>query len=471
MRPYSWPRCPLERTFVSTRKGLSPTPPTRDTRRVPSAASVKRAARWRHFVALVNGLFFLFAAFAAIWLLLLAAIDDRAGRWTLIFFVVLLWATLAYIFLPRVYRLITAALVPDYFIGRARTSSGLLGDVVNMAWDGPDENIHRVMQAAGWTLAAPITFRSSLGIIGSVLFRKKDPDAPVSPLFLFRRKQDFAYEMDVGGSANRRHHIRFWRCPPQWPLPGGVVVDWLAAAAFDKGVRLSGFTLQVTHAISGDVDKERDFTLESIEKVDPDVKVSWIKKFSTAFHARNGGGDMVHTDGNLPIVDLKTLPESIPELSPAQLKKISVTDPLPATTIRELRKQTPFPLGLALAALVTALLALREAFVIADGSTPYPVATWGFFIGFLITLIATLDGRSSGRFLLMGVYSTLLVHLFTEWLKHDEIMQTPTAVFQVLVATVMLLVLTSVSVTEYTDAFTKWRVNHRSRSAQRATHP
>lgn len=430
-----------------------------------AAVHARRRVRWGHFVSLTNAFFFLLAAFAAVWLVALAAMDDTASRWTLIAYVVLLWGAIAYIFLPRVYRLITNVFVPDYFIGRAKTDSGLLGDVVNMAWDGPAVNIHRAMQAAGWTLAAPITFGSSVGIVKSVLFHKPDRDAPVSPLFLFGRQQDFAYEMDVDGSADRRHHIRFWKCPPGWPLPGGRTVEWLAAASFDKGVRLSGFTLQVTHSISGDVDAERDFTLKSIEKVDPGVRISWIDKFSTAFHARNGGGDWVHTDGNLPIVDLESLPPSIPQLSAEQVEEIAAADPPTPTSIAELRKQTHFPASLILAAVVTAAVIVRDVVDLIRGTMPDPVLTWGVVVGLLVTLIAMMMGRSWGRFLMMVVYGVVVINLFGQWLAHDLTMSSAAGVLHVAIATAMLLVLSSEAVTEYTNTFTKWRQAHRRRDA------
>ena len=63
------------------------------------------------------------------------------------------WLLTSYLALPRVHRILTAIYVPDYFIGRARTTDGMLGDPINLAVRGTGEDLHRVMQAAGWTLA------------------------------------------------------------------------------------------------------------------------------------------------------------------------------------------------------------------------------------------------------------------------------------------------------------------------------
>ena len=404
----------------------------------------------KKLVTYVNTFFFLFAGFAALWLVVLAVVDTRGLQWEIAVYAVVAWAVIAYVFLPRLYKLMTAVFLPDYFIGRARTSSGLLGDVVNMAWDGPEDNIHSAMQAAGWTLATPITLGSALGIIRSVLTRSPDPDAPISPLFLFGRKQDFAYQKEVGGSANQRHHIRFWKCPPHWPLPGGTEVDWLAGAAFDTGVRLSSFTLQVTHAISGDIDKERDFTISSVKGVDPGLKVTWIEKFSTAFHARNGGGDMVHTDGNLPIVDVETLPASIPQVH------LNTPKPPAAKTLKQKLAQTKRPATIYVATFFIMVSIMLTARDLVAGTTISPALSW-VSIGVLVLLWPALYyGMAPARWLLMVLFGVdVLVHLVA-WFQADFVVNASTGVAHVGVATIMLVILSSDPVTDFTATISSW---------------
>ena len=130
------------------------------------------------------------------------------------------WLLTSYLALPRVHRILTAIYVPDYFIGRARTTNGMLGDPINLAVRGTGEDLHRVMQAAGWTLADPLSLGSSMRIVGAALTRRSYRAAPVSTLMLFGRPQAFAYEQEVAGSPSRRHHIRFWPTPGGWLLPG-----------------------------------------------------------------------------------------------------------------------------------------------------------------------------------------------------------------------------------------------------------
>lgn len=83
-----------------------------------------------------------------------------------------------------------------------------------------------------------------------------------------------AFELPVGHSAKQRDHVRFWKV-----LDAGVEGRpvWLGAATYDRGVTLSFYTGQLTHAIRPDTDAERDFLSEALTQtgvVDTIYKVS-----------------------------------------------------------------------------------------------------------------------------------------------------------------------------------------------------
>jgi hypothetical protein len=277
----------------------------------PQTASTAPRPRRRAYslgVAL-DWFFFVFAGVAAVWLAYLSFTETFRVGWWGVLLAVVFWLLLAYLVLPRLHRILTTIYVPDYFIGRTRTSDGLLGDPVNLALMGTGEQIEAAMRAAGWTKADPVTLASSIRIVTSTLRRRSYNEAPVSPLFLFGRMQDFAYQQEVAGNPAQRHHVRFWRCPDDWLLPGGRRVEWLAAGTFDTAVGLSLFTLQVTHRIDADTDIERDHIVATVTAAEPRVRVDVIEDFSTGYHARNGGGDSIRTDGDLPILDMTGVPE------------------------------------------------------------------------------------------------------------------------------------------------------------------
>lgn len=216
-----------------------------------------------------------------------------------------LWILTAYIFLPRIHRRLSKLYLPDYFIGRVRTADGLLGDPVNLGINGSQRQLIRSMENAGWQQAEDVTLTSSWKIVKATLLRKSYPTAPVSPLFLFGNKQTIAFQQEVDGNPAQRHHVRFWKTPSGWFLPGGHTVQWVGAATFDTNVGFSLFTLQITHKIAEDTDIERDYVTHSLTSHNASASCEIIQHFSTGYHHRNGGGDRIKTDGNLPIISLK----------------------------------------------------------------------------------------------------------------------------------------------------------------------
>jgi ABC-type multidrug transport system fused ATPase/permease subunit len=265
-------------------------------------------ARPRSVNVAVDNSFFVFGGVSAVWLAWLVFTEGFGWGWFLILIFVLFWVLLAYLVLPRLHRILTSIYVPDYFMGRARTSDGLLGDPINLAVLGTEAQLDEAMRNAGWTRADEITLASSWRIISSTLRRRSYDEAPVSPLFLFGHQQDVGYQQEVKGNPSKRHHVRFWRCPEGWLLPGGHRADWMAAGTFDRAVGFSLFTLQVTHKIDANTDIERDHIVSTLQDARVGVSVDVIKDFSSGYHSRNGGGDSIETDGDLPMIDVRAVP-------------------------------------------------------------------------------------------------------------------------------------------------------------------
>lgn len=262
--------------------------------------------------------FFWIGTVTAIWLLWLLTTETVQSGWQRLWFLIPMYLLLAYLILPRLHTGLSRIYLPDYFIGRTRTREGILGDPVNLALLGEEAQIHAAMQDAGWTAADPITGRSTWKIISTTLTRKSYSEAPVSDLFVFGNRQDFAYQREVDGNPSKRHHVRFWKAPEGWLLPGGHKVGWVAAGTYDRAVGFSLFTLQVTHKIEQDTDIERDFIVQTLESADSAVRTHVIKDFSTGYHSRNGGGDSIETDGDLPIIDVRQVRRAMAEVHGAE---------------------------------------------------------------------------------------------------------------------------------------------------------
>lgn len=303
-----------------------PTPAPRSSVPVPTSTGLPRkthGVRWRSLAASpLEDAFFLFTTAFCFWSAWQILVNTHGWGWRLPTLVVA-WAFLAYLAMPRLNQLLTSIYVPDYYIGRTRAGDGVLGDPVNLALVGSEGQLRTAMERAGWSLAEPITVRSSLRIVRSSLTGRSYDTAPVSPLYLFGRQEDFAFEQEVDGNARQRHHVRFFRVPEGWLLPGGHRVDWLASGSYDKKVGLSLFTGQVTHKIDANIDQERDHIVQTLTTALPAITVDLLHDYSTSFRSRNGGGDVVHTDGALPIIDL----EGVDAAPQAALRRpVSITD-------------------------------------------------------------------------------------------------------------------------------------------------
>jgi hypothetical protein len=368
---------------------------------------------------------------------------------------IVFWVLLTYLLLPRLHRILTRLYVPGYFIGRARTSDGLLGDPVNLALLGHEAQVHAVMTRAGWTRADDLSLHSGLRIFTSTLSRQSYDEAPVSPLHLFDRQQDFAYQQEVAGSPSKRHHVRFWRCPEGWMLPGGYPVDWLAAGTYDKSVGLSLFTLQVTHKIEENTDIERDYIVETVLKGSPEVEVEVIENFSTGYHSRNGGGDLIITDGNLPIIDVR--PIDVPDI--AKIEHTDSRDKRPAQIV--FGAGVAFFRGLAFLSIALLLLLIPTKYfqsinlesVSIEGGRPALIVA-----GSVVAVIALIDiglalavffGRNWARILLMLSCVVTTIGAFVGNANGSEAVTLATSLPTVGLSIMVLLALSSHRAREY----------------------
>jgi LssY C-terminus len=226
-------------------------------------------------------------------------LSARRRRWLLIFAtVVIAYLILAYVVLPALWshheREPGLAALPMV----TRTSTGIPGDALNVGLIGTEEDILRAMRAAGWFPADPVTLRTSIDIIGSVMLDRPYRDAPVSPLFYEGKKEQLAFEKPDGTSADRRYHVRLWLALEKG-ADGRPV--WLGAVTFDRGVGLSRYTGQVTHHIGPNIDAERDLLMHDLTEAGMIEALFQISGIGPTLFGRNGGGDPYYTDGEIDV--------------------------------------------------------------------------------------------------------------------------------------------------------------------------
>jgi hypothetical protein len=215
--------------------------------------------------------------------------------------IVIAYALLAYVALPALWSHYEQQKGLANLPMTARTSLGIPGDPINVGLVGDQRDVLCAMHAAGWYPADPVTLRSSIEIVGSVLLDRPYRDAPVSPLFYLGRREDLAFEKPDGSSADRRNHVRFWKVLDQGQEQRPV---WLGDATFDRSVGVSRYTGAITHHIDADIDAQRKLLatdLEAAGMVDAKYQVTGVGPTVTG---RNGGGDPYYTDGEVWILRL-----------------------------------------------------------------------------------------------------------------------------------------------------------------------
>ncbi len=221
-------------------------------------------------------------------------------RIALVVFAVVLvaYGFIAYIVLPRIWAHYEHQKGLTGLTMVMRTAQDIPGDPINVGLVGTKADVLCAMHAAAWYPADPITFRSSVEIVGSVVLDRPYRDAPVSPLFYQGRREDLAFEKPDGSSADRRQHVRFWEVLKRGEEGRPV---WLGSATFDRGVGLSRDTGQVTHHIAPDIDAERDRLTDDLETAKVVEAIYEVSGIGPTLAGRNGEGDRYYTDGEIKI--------------------------------------------------------------------------------------------------------------------------------------------------------------------------
>lgn len=214
-----------------------------------------------------------------------------------------IWAVLAYLVVPALWKTYAhrhPALdaMPDITL----TGSGIPGDPLNIALIGTRQELMKIMVAAKWYPADPLSFKSCLEIAEATVLKHPYDAAPVSSLYLFGRKEDLAFEQPVGNNPRERHHVRFWLAEKTDALNRPL---WIGSAVFDQHVGISRTTGQITHVTAADVDTERDYLMQCLSKTGSLVEQSYEDGFHQVREGKNGGGDPWKTDGQLAVGVIK----------------------------------------------------------------------------------------------------------------------------------------------------------------------
>ena len=132
------------------------------------------------------------------------------------------------------------------------------GDPLNLSIVGEGPQMLATFVRRGWDLTETLTSDSTWRTIMSSIFGSRYRTSPVSPLYLFDRSQDVAFQK-ARETVDERNHLRLWRAPVNFE---GTPV-WIGQISRDIGIKLSSKTF-VTHTIDPMVDEARFYVLLDI---------------------------------------------------------------------------------------------------------------------------------------------------------------------------------------------------------------
>jgi hypothetical protein len=224
----------------------------------------------------------------------------------------------AYALVPAIIRLWRILKPADHLPMYCVTPDGFASDPLNIGIVGTRHELILAMEKAGWNLADPKSIRSGIRHILSTIYEWSYPNAPVSSLYLFGRKQDLAFEIPLNDGPGR-HHVRFWATSydPKKPLDSKIMhwqnrnthvqkdnLFWVGAASLDVGIGYIRHNFQLTHEVDPDTNKERDLIVKNLRAKGLVKKVEKVKVGEPYKLINRVMRGSLHSDGKMAIVTL-----------------------------------------------------------------------------------------------------------------------------------------------------------------------
>jgi hypothetical protein len=177
------------------------------------------------------------------------------------------------------------------------------GDPLNLAIVGDRAQVMAELLDRGWDLTETVRFGSVYKMMLSFAFGIRYPTAPISPLYLLGRQQDFAMQK-TRSNIDRRNHLRLWLSP--FTVEGRSL--WVGQISRDIGIK---FTTKspylVTHEISENIDEARHYIVEDIVATNAVEKIGYARvsePTSLTAPRQNLTGDDYFTDGLMAVIFL-----------------------------------------------------------------------------------------------------------------------------------------------------------------------
>lgn len=202
------------------------------------------------------------------------------------------------------------------------------GDPINLVVVADENNeVGLSFLRNNWDVTEILTFGNALKLIRSFLFDTSWRTSPVSSLYLFGRRQDFALQK-ARSTIHERNHLRLWLAP--FLLEGRYV--FVGQISRDIGLRFSfkapGFW---THKIDPETDEARDYIVQEMLLAGSVSQVAWVGGVGAHPQdapGRNLTGDPWYTDGYRVVLFLSNQP-----IPPAKARLTDWIQPSESTNV------------------------------------------------------------------------------------------------------------------------------------------
>ena len=135
-----------------------------------------------------------------------------------------------------------------------------LGDPINLVIIESDTGLLHPLIERGWHMTQKLDAASIFETARAFVFEDTYQTSPVSPLYMFGRREDIALQK-ARSTINERIHLRLWLAPEKF---SGWKV-WIGQVSRDIGVRLTDRTWNLTtHKIGPDIDFDRSYLLQDL---------------------------------------------------------------------------------------------------------------------------------------------------------------------------------------------------------------
>jgi hypothetical protein len=187
------------------------------------------------------------------------------------------------------------------------------GDPLNLVLIGEAEDIFPAFIRRQWHGTEIIWSDSLWRTVTSFVQGSRYRYSPISPLYVFGRRQDLAAQK-ARGTIHERNHLRLWLTP--FKLKGKSI--WIGQISRDIGVK---FTLKSptisTHVIDPDVDEARRYLIEDLAYSQALAKFGYVKGIGVVSEntpRMNLVGDPWFTDGLRAVMLFEPRPRALSDL-------------------------------------------------------------------------------------------------------------------------------------------------------------